>query len=99
ATFSPEASTRSSERDVPVLLRRVLVALPLEQRQGRDEAWARRRGLDDIVDVAALGRDVRIREALAELRDLFGLEALARRGIALFTDLALEEDLDGSLGP
>src|SRR5262249_9159460 len=45
----------SSQRNVPVLLRRILVALGLEDFQRLDELPPRVLGLDDLVDVSALG--------------------------------------------
>src|SRR5215213_1427264 len=72
----PNERRIKSEWDVPVLLRRVGVALVFEERERAYELRARLRGLDYLVDEAALGRDVRVRELLLELGD-----ARATRGL------------------
>ena len=70
---SYDAVTSQLERDIPVLLRRVGVALVLEHFQRIDQARAGFARLDDIVDVTALGRNIRIGEFLAVLGDQFRL--------------------------
>src|SRR5512134_1174157 len=52
----------ASERDVPMLLPWVRVALVLEDLERPDEARARLGWLDDLVDIAARRCDVRVRE-------------------------------------
>src|SRR5512142_3174618 len=56
--------TTRSERDVAVLAARVRVAFPRERAQRRDELRPRLVRLDDVVDVPARCRDVRVRETL-----------------------------------
>src|SRR5712691_8086281 len=55
------------QRDVPVLPRRVLVALVAQHGEGGDQLPAREARLDDLVDVPALGRDVRVGELVPVL--------------------------------
>src|SRR5262245_7342971 len=62
---SPAA--RGSQRDVPVLAGGRRLALGQRGLQGPDEPGARLLGLDDVVHVAPLGGDVRVREALLVL--------------------------------
>src|SRR5579885_2567006 len=64
ATSTRRKSGRS-ERDVPMLLRRVLVALVLQHPQRADQPRARVLGQDDRVDVAELGGLERVREGPA----------------------------------
>jgi hypothetical protein len=72
------------ERDVAVLLRRVLVALGLEPRQRGDEPRARLPRPDDLVDEPARRRDVGIGELLPELLDaLRALYGRIRGGLDL----------------
>src|SRR5258707_15705405 len=63
-------SAARSERNIPMLLRRVFVALGLEHLQRVDQLFARFARLDDGVHVAALGGNVRIGKALAKFFDL-----------------------------
>src|SRR5437667_11806060 len=71
--------------NVPVLLGWIHVALGLEHPERGDEFGAGVAGLDDVVDVAALGGTIRVGETVAELLHLlaaqffsvFGLLALA----------------------
>src|SRR5207237_1290640 len=55
------------QRNISVLLRRILVALGLQHLQPVDEPFARLARLDHSINIAALGSDVRIGKALAEL--------------------------------
>src|ERR1039457_4970712 len=71
--ISPRFATRiffsiRSERDVPVLLRRVLGPLSAQRLERRDEAGARVPRVDDVVHVSASGRHIRVRELLGVLR-------------------------------
>src|SRR6185369_5931654 len=79
-----------SERNVPVLLRRVLVALVLQDLERADEARARVLGRDDLVDVAELGGHERVGEGLAVVGDETLALAVAARGL----DLAAEDNVD-----
>src|SRR5579862_1277055 len=54
---------KRSQRDVPVLAPRARLVLGREQAQRADQARARLVWLEDVVDVAALGRDVGVLEA------------------------------------
>src|SRR5512143_4052314 len=63
-------SACASEWNVPVLLRRVPVPLRAQRFQGVDQPWTRVARIDDVIDVAATGRDVRMRELRAILLDL-----------------------------
>src|SRR5215213_8332215 len=75
-----------SERDVPVLLWRVLVALRLERGEAGDQLRARLVRPDDFVDEPALRRD----EWIGELLAIFGhLRGAGRREIARRFELAL----------
>src|SRR5262245_61160720 len=56
-----------SQRNIPMLLRRIFVALGLQHFQRVDEPFARLAWLDDGVHVTPLGGDVRICKTLAEL--------------------------------
>ena len=69
------------------------VALVFEGAQGGDELGAGLRGLDDGVDVAALGGDVGIGEALAEIVDFFAAQLFAV-GFGGAVDFALVDDID-----
>src|SRR5688500_16937542 len=57
------------QRDIPVLLWRVLVALGVERGQGRDQLGARLARADHFVHEATCGGDVRVGELLLELGD------------------------------
>src|SRR5919197_1071519 len=86
-----------SEGDVPMLLRRVALALVLQHLERPDEARPRVLGLDDLVDVAELGGLEGIREGVA----IVGHEALALllgpwSGLL---DLVAEDDVDRAVGP
>src|SRR5688500_15354988 len=85
-----------SQRDVPVLLRRIAVAFGLEAGERGDQLRARLAGWDHFVDEAARRRDVRVRELLAELRDALGPQRVGIRGSV---ELALVEDVHRALGP
>src|SRR4051794_16271579 len=56
----------TSQRNIPMLLGRILVALAVEHFEGVDDAAAGVARLDYGVHVAALGGDVRVREEVAE---------------------------------
>src|SRR5687768_15037791 len=79
--FSIDGSTGSttSQRDVAVLLRRIAIALPLKRIEGLDEARTGIARVDDVVEVAASRRDVRVRELLAIFVDLSIRRALGIR--------------------
>src|ERR1035437_3991421 len=83
------------EGDVAVLPPRALDLLALQRVQRRDQLGARLLGLDDVVDVAALGCEVGGGELLdVVLDELFGFGGGVRRG----RDFAPEDDVDGTLG-
>src|SRR6266446_7353721 len=82
-----------SERNVPVLLRRVLVALVLENFERADEPRPCLLGCDDLVDVAELGGHERVREGLAIVGDETLTLAVPSGGL----DLAAEDDVDRAL--
>ena len=58
------------QRDVAVLLGRILIALVAQHGKRRDQLSSRETRLDDLVDVSPLGGDVGIGELLLVLRDL-----------------------------
>src|SRR5207247_6334500 len=88
--------TYGLERDVPVFLRRVLVAFAFETPEGRNQFRASLAWTDDLVEEPPRGRDVGIRELLSELRDLFGASAGRIDG---FFDFAPVQDVDGAFRP
>ena len=63
------AIAKRLQRYIPMLLRRVLVALGLQHGQRLDQLFARFTGLDDGVHEAAVGDHVGIGKAVAELFD------------------------------
>src|ERR1700730_18578456 len=77
--------------NVPVLLQRVLVSLVLEVLERGNELSACFPRPDDLVDEAAAGRDIRVRELLAELLHFFGSN---RRAIGCDVQLALVQNVD-----
>src|SRR6185295_11901236 len=82
------------ERDVAVLARRILVALGLEQLQRLDEPAPGVGGLDHVVDVALLRRDI----GVGELRAVFGDQPRPRLlRILRLLDLLLEDDVHRAL--
>src|SRR5438309_4371468 len=89
--FRPE-----SEGDVAVLARRRLDALVQAELEGAHQQPARLARLADVVDVAPLRRDVRIREPLQVVRDQL-LASLVR--VLGGRQLAPIDDVDGVLGP
>src|SRR5213593_1788022 len=99
--ISPRFATRMrvkrgrSEWDVAMVLGRVPVALVLQHLERADQARPRVLGLDDLVDVAELGRLEGIGERLAVL----GLEAPALLlPVLRLLDLVPEDDVDGAVG-
>src|SRR5690606_25515065 len=68
ARSAPRAAARS-QRDVPVLLGGQARALRAQYAQRAHDLAAGLRGLDDRVDVAALGREPRADDLLLVLRD------------------------------
>src|SRR5215211_7161708 len=56
------APAGASERDVAMLLSRIGVPLRLQHVEGGDDSRTRLRRTDNVVDIAAGGRDVRVRE-------------------------------------
>src|SRR5689334_10208306 len=96
ATSTRRKSGRAplSERDVAMLLRRVLVALVLEHLERADDLRARVLGLDDLVDVAELRGLERVRERAAVIRDEplpLGVDVLRA------LELVPEDDVDRAL--
>src|SRR4051794_27304343 len=69
AAEPPGVGGGESERDVAMLLRRVLLALVLEDLERADDLRSRLLRLDDLVDVAELGGLERIRERAPVLGD------------------------------
>src|SRR5256885_14014347 len=59
-----------SKRNIAMLLRWVLVALGVEHLQRSDQAAASVARLDHRINVAALGRNIGVRESIAEFFDL-----------------------------
>src|SRR3954470_14656832 len=88
------ARTTRSERDVAVLALRARLMLRLQRLERRDELRPCLVRDDDVVDVAALGRRVRVREARLVVVDQ-ALAALVRRRRLL--ELAAVDDVDGAL--
>lgn len=84
------------ERDIPVFLGRVGVALVLEHLQGVNQARTSFLRLDDIIDIAALRRHIRICEFLAVIRHQLGL---ARGRVFGLVQLPAEDDIDRPFGP
>src|SRR5438132_1339755 len=83
-------NTRYLQRDVSVLLRRILVVLRLQRLQRGYQRWPRVSRVDDVVDVASTSGDVGMRELLAILLDL----CLCRgRFVFAFRDLLAKQDL------
>src|SRR5207244_4772144 len=82
---------RRSERNVAVLLWRVLVALGFQRGEAVDQLRARLVRPDDLVDEAALRRHVRIGELLAVLRDL---RRARRRDILRRIEFTLVENME-----
>src|ERR1700680_1949188 len=80
-----------SEWNVPVLTRRQGHLLVDGHVERFDERGPGLLGLDDVVDVPALRRVIRVGELLAVLVDQL---ASPRRGIVRGGDLALEYDVD-----
>src|SRR2546427_651957 len=83
------------QRDVAVFFARVGVAFVFEGAQGGDDFRAGLRRGDDGVNVAALGGDVGIGEALAELGDFFLAEFFAL-AFGRLIEFALIDDVDGA---
>src|SRR5207248_10467649 len=78
---------RASQRDIVVLLPRVLQLLAAQHRQRAAQAPPRYRGLDYVVDKAAARRDKRVGEFLA----VFLRARLDRGGVG---EIGAEDDLD-----
>src|ERR1700676_2741711 len=100
AVGQPEMSRQAeeevrSERNVAVFFTRVGVALVFQSAQGGDDSGAGFCGLNDGVDVAALGGDKGIGEAVAELGNFFAAEGFAP-GFGGFLQFALIDDVDGA---
>src|SRR5689334_23804544 len=82
SAISPRLATRilvniaPLEGDVAVFLRRIAIALRAERVERVDQTGSRVARIDDVVEVAATGRDVRMGEHAAILLDL----RIRRRG-------------------
>ena len=76
-----DAQHRRLERDVAVLARRARLALRDRGPQRVDQHGPRAPRLDHLVDVAALGRGVRVREALLVVGDQLGAPRLRIVGL------------------
>src|SRR5579863_6408322 len=59
-----------SQRNIPMLLRRILVPLPLQHGQRLNQFLPRLPRLDDRVHEPTIRRDIRIREPITELLNL-----------------------------
>src|SRR5450432_31610 len=68
------------QRNIPMLLRRILVSLGLQHLQGLNQFLAGLARLDDGVHVATIGGDVGIGEAFAEFFDLSLADGVAILG-------------------
>src|SRR5688572_18705032 len=90
------ALSRSSQRNIPVLLGRIAVPLSPQGPEGLDQPGPGVTRVYHIVDVTPLRRGKRVSELLGVLLD----EPAGRnRRITGARYLLLEEDLDRSLGP
>src|SRR2546422_6058399 len=87
-----------SQRDIAVLVFRVGVALGFQGAERGDELGAGLRGLDDGVNVAALGSNVGIGEAFPELSDFFLTQAFAL-SLGGAVELAFVNDIDRAFRP
>src|SRR4029078_386872 len=88
-------STRELQRNVAVLLRRVLIALVIQILECRNEFFTSFARPDDLVDESRAGGDIRICEFFTKLLYLlFSSGArIVRRG-----EFPLVENIDGALG-
>ena len=77
-----------------MLALRQLLALGPQHRKRADEDAPGLPGVDDVVDVAALGCDVRVGEPLGVLLDELGA---LRLGVGRGLDLLAEDDADRTL--
>src|SRR5690242_18821502 len=94
ATSTRRKSGAGLEGDVAMLLRRVLLALVLQDLERADDFRSRLFRLDDLVDVAELRSLERVRERAPVVGD----EALALLvGILRALELVAEDDVDGAL--
>src|SRR5882762_802401 len=84
------------QRDIAVFFARIGVFLVFKGAERGEDAGARVGGLDDGVDVAALGGNEWIGEAFAEFGNFFLAEFFAL-GFGSFVKLALVHDIDGAL--
>src|SRR5438309_899507 len=95
-TITPNAAIATTlERDIAMLLGRVLVALRLEILERADQLAPRLARPDHLVQKPVRGRDVGIRELLAELLDLLGARLYRIRG---GLELPLVENVDRAFG-
>src|SRR5205809_4778627 len=85
----------SSQRNISVFLRGVLVALVFEIPKCRDELAPRLARLNHFVDESPPRRDVRARELFAEFRNLLRPE---RCRVGRGVELALIKDVDRPFG-
>src|SRR5512147_906297 len=90
------SNTVASQWDVAVFAVGPPGLLALEELEASDQALAGRAREDDVVDVAALGREERVGEGLAVVVGAAGEHGL---GVLGFGDLAAVDDLGGALGP
>src|SRR5258705_9696160 len=87
--------TKSLERNIPVFLGWVLIALVFEHFQRLDQALSGFARMDDGIHEPALGSHVGIGEAVAELFHLLGPH---RFPVGRVFELALVDDVYGALG-
>src|SRR5262245_50068636 len=93
---SSDPQIQVSQRDIPVFLRGVLVALVLEVAQRGDQLAPRFVRTNHFVDEPSPRGDIGVGELLAELGDLLGSH---RRRIRGLIELALIENVDGAVWP
>src|SRR5215467_1497086 len=79
-----------------MLLGWVTISLSLERRERIDEPRARVARIDDVIDVPAARRNVRLRQLV---RLLANLGIRRGNGIVALRDLATKEVLDGTFRP
>src|SRR2546423_13282562 len=83
-----------SQRNISMLLRWVLIALVLKQRQGADQLWSRLGGFNYFINESAFGGDVWVGEFFFEL---VHTGSAGRRFIRGFSNFASIQDINRSL--
>src|SRR5438132_10601008 len=90
------STSRRSERNIPVLLRGVLVAFAVQVLERGNQLPAGLARLDHFVDEAAARRDVGVGEFGAELGNLLPADG---RGVGRGVELALVKNVDRAFRP